>query len=295
MADSPAKALPLLLPADESAYRISENPWMPGLSTPAWPAATDTASAVPPSTSSGVARMTMETIFMSKASIFLPRYSGVRPIISPAMKTPRMAKASMPYRPEPTPPNTTSPSCMSSIGDRPPIAENESCMPFTAPQDAAVVTVAKSDVAAMPKRVSLPSMLPPNVAAPASTAMGLGCCSKYAVDSAKTANSVVIAARMAMPWRRLPTISPKVKHSAAGIARMASICRKFDSGVAFSKGCAELALKKPPPLVPSSLIASWEATGPMARVCVRVVAGSVTGAPAAFSTGWPCASTRGWS
>ena len=36
----------------------------------------------------------------------------------------------------------------------------------------------------------------------------------------------------------------------------------------FSNGCAELVLKKPPPLVPSSLIASCEATGPIAIVCV---------------------------
>ena len=37
------------------------------------------------------------------ASIFLPRYSGVRPIIRPAMNTARIAKTSMPYSPEPTP------------------------------------------------------------------------------------------------------------------------------------------------------------------------------------------------
>ena len=39
------------------------------------------------------------------------------------------------------------------------------------------------------------------------------------------------------------------------------------SGVGFSNGCAELALKKPPPLVPSSLIASCDATGPCAMIC----------------------------
>ena len=35
-------------------------------------------------------------IFTSKASIFLPRYSGVRPTIRPAMKTVRMTKIRMP-------------------------------------------------------------------------------------------------------------------------------------------------------------------------------------------------------
>ena len=34
-------------------------------------------------------------------------------------------------------------------------------MPLTAPQDAAVVMAANRPVAAMPKRASLPSMLPP--------------------------------------------------------------------------------------------------------------------------------------
>ena len=46
-------------------------------------------------------------------------------------------------------------------GTIPPSGVNESCMPFTAPQLASVVVVAKSAVDAMPKRTSLPSMLPP--------------------------------------------------------------------------------------------------------------------------------------
>ena len=64
--------------------------------------------------------MTMAVIFIWKDSIFLPMYSGVRPIMSPAMKTAMMAKINMPYRPEPTPPKTTSPSSISHIGTRPP-------------------------------------------------------------------------------------------------------------------------------------------------------------------------------
>ena len=38
--------------------------------------------------------------------------------------------------------------------------------------------------------------------------------------------------------------------------------KKLLSGVGFSNGCAALTLKKPPPLVPSCLMASCEATGP---------------------------------
>src|SRR5829696_3977768 len=46
-------------------------------------------------------------------------------------------------------------------GIMPPIAVNESCMAMTAPQEAAVVITAKRADVAIPKRTSLPSMLPP--------------------------------------------------------------------------------------------------------------------------------------
>ncbi len=59
--------------------------------------------------------------------------------------------------------------------------------------------------------------------------------------------------------------------SAAGMIRTASISTKLVNAVGFSNGCAELTLKNPPPLVPSSLIASWEATGPMPIDWVRPV------------------------
>jgi len=43
----------------------------------------------------------------------------------------------------------------------PPSGVNESCMALTAPHEAAVVMVANNADAAIPKRVSLPSMFPP--------------------------------------------------------------------------------------------------------------------------------------
>ena len=49
---------------------------------------------------------------------------------------------------------------------------------------------------------------------------------------------------------------PYMNTSAAGMISTASISTKFVKPVGFSNGCAELTLKKPPPLVPSSLIAS---------------------------------------
>ncbi len=45
---------------------------------------------------------------------------------------------------------------------------------------------------------------------------------------------------------------------------MMNISKKLENAVGFSNGKAELTLKNPPPLVPSSLIASCEATGPRA-------------------------------
>ena len=59
----------------------------------------------------------------------------------------------------------------------------------------------------------------------------------------------------------------------------------------FSNGWAELALTKPPPLVPSSLIASWLAIGPSAIVCfapssvvTSTEPASVCGTPSATRT-----------
>ena len=54
----------------------------------------------------------------------------------------------------------------------------------------------------------------------------------------------------------------------AGIAKMRSIERKFVSGFGFSSGWAAFAFMKPPPFVPSCLMASCEATGPIAITCV---------------------------
>ncbi|GJE68796.1 hypothetical protein CHKEEEPN_0315 [Methylorubrum podarium] len=84
-----------------------------------------------------------------------------------------------------------------------------------------------------------------------------------------------MAARIAQPWRSSPTMRPKTLVRAAPRAKIETIWTKFASAVGFSNGWAALALKKPPPLVPSILIATWLATGPTAMVCrapSRVVA-----------------------
>ena len=90
----------------------------------------------------------------------------MRPTISPATNTATITKTSMPYRPEPTPPKITSPNCIITSSTRPPSGVYESCIELTEPLEAAVVAVAQNAELAMPKRTSLPSMLPPGWSAP---------------------------------------------------------------------------------------------------------------------------------
>ncbi|MCY1228403.1 hypothetical protein D9M72_407180 [compost metagenome] len=59
----------------------------------------------------------------------------------------------------------------------------------------------------------------------------------------------------------------------------------------FSNGCAELALKYPPPLVPRTLIASCEATGPPGMLWLMPVAWLVTSVDQKFWTTPPITST----
>ena len=77
-------------------------------------------AAAKPSSTSGIASTYSTTSFISAAWIFLPRYSGVRPTISPAMNTDRITMISRPLRPTPTPPGLTSPSIMCDSGTMPP-------------------------------------------------------------------------------------------------------------------------------------------------------------------------------
>src|SRR5574339_1126832 len=76
---------------------------------------------------------------------------------------------------------------------------------------------------------------------------------------------------------------------------MGNISKKFEKGVGFSYGCAELTLKKPPPLVPSCLIAICEAAGPTAMTCSVSLDFLVLGWPFSSRTGLPSLSTTGSS
>jgi hypothetical protein len=132
------------------------------------------------------------------------------------MNTATTTNASMPYSPEPTPPKMTSPSWINHIGTRPPSGVNESCIALTEPFDAAVVAVAHSVELTIPKRVSLPSMLPPDCTAdacwstPAPTSAGLPACSAtvHAISSGTKITSIVTSSDQ--PCRVSPTILPNV-------------------------------------------------------------------------------------
>src|SRR6516225_7895563 len=80
-----------------------------------------------------------------------------------------------------------------------------------------------------------------------------------------------MAAKTAQPCAGERVIRPSVTVSAPGMRKIENISSRFEKGVGFSKGCALLALKNPPPLVPSILMASCDATGPCAIVCVVMV------------------------
>jgi len=82
---------------------------------------TDTATAVRISTTTGMTSTPSAASFTSRAWIFLPRYSGVRPIISPPMNAVTIANSRIVWSPLPTPPGDTSPSIIPVGSAKPPI------------------------------------------------------------------------------------------------------------------------------------------------------------------------------
>ncbi len=86
---------------------------------------------------------------------------------------------------------------------------------------------------------------------------------------------VAITAISTRAWRLSFTSRPKATTIENGISSSAQISRMLVMPFGLLNGCAELALKNPPPFVPSSLIASCEASGPPGIACsVIAVAGS---------------------
>ncbi len=267
----PPNALPLLLDADANAYSTSVKPWMdcgvPGSPLlPRYPTVEPrmTVMPVPIRTRAGITSTDSAASVISRCPSFLPRCSGVRPTSRPPTNTAMRARTRMPYRPVPTPPGAISPSSMFSSTAPPPSGDILSCAEFTAPVLVPVVATANSADPGIPKRTSLPSIIDPAAVAAAPRAPD----SAASVTASRPKNSVDITARRVRPCRRSPTSVPNVRVRLTGISRIARISTMFVIGVGFSNGCAELAARMPPPLVPSSLIASCEATGASAFVTV---------------------------
>jgi hypothetical protein len=88
---------------------------------------------------------------------------------------------------------------------------------LTAPAEVPVVLAAKVPEAPIPKRTSLPSMLPPAWApvplaaawsTPARATIGLPACSAATAVAVMPAQMTAMAANTAQPWRLEPTSRP---------------------------------------------------------------------------------------
>src|SRR5579875_32624 len=221
------------------------------------PACTETATADSTRTVTGMTSTPKAASLTSLACTFLPRYSGVRPIISPPTNTATMANSRTVYSPLPSPPGLTSPSIIPDISPKPPMGLNESLAPETEPVEVCVEAMLYSVVGIGPKRTSLPCMLPAGWATTwAAATAGLGCDSAYDEKPSQVPKMTAMAASSAKPWRVLPTILPKGEVRATGMARTSTQERNWVKPVGSSQGWARSALNTPPPLVPSSLTGS---------------------------------------
>ena len=141
-------------------------------------------------------------------------------------------------------------------------------MLFTAPVEVPVVAAANRPLPGAPILTSLPSRLPPDCvtdsdwSAPALVSSGLPFCSANIANAPNATRIVAITAISTRPWLLSRASRPNATTNENGISRSAQMARMLVMPFGLLKGCAELALKKPPPFVPSCLIASCEASGP---------------------------------
>ena len=152
-------------------------------------------------------------------------------------------------------------------GTMPPSAVKQSCMALTAPHEAAVVMTANrarvDDAEA--------DLLALHVAA------GQAECVErvVAVRLGPVADATPPMKMIAHDGEDGPALALVADHAAEQLVSAAEISKDRNhlheirhSAVGFSNGCAALAFKKPPPLVPSILIAICDATGPYREVCL---------------------------
>jgi len=119
-------------------------------------------------------------------------------------------------------PKTISPSWMLIRGIIPPRGEYESCMELTAPQEASVVTVANRAESKIPKRTSLPSMLPVPVI-PSPCIRGLARDSAFQQTRKPARNRRTIVIQTAQPCFLFLTSSPDSMSARWGSGKMANI------------------------------------------------------------------------
>ena len=82
-------------------------------------------------------------------------------------------------------------------------------MEFTAPQDASVVMVAKRAELKMPKRTSLPSMLPDAASTPNACRRGFPADSAHQHVKTPIRKMTAMAPQTAHPWRWFFTMRPR--------------------------------------------------------------------------------------
>src|SRR5271169_1310265 len=101
--------------------------------------------------------------------------------------------------------------------------------------------------------------------------MGLPAASAYQAMNTPARNKMVIVTHTAQPCPWFLVMRPRYHVSPLPMLKMDRICKKLESGVGFSYGCAALALVLPPPLVPSILMATCDAIGPWEMSCSSTV------------------------
>src|SRR5262245_23340856 len=168
--------------------------------------------------------------------------------------------------PTPTPPNVAL-SHMPTSGASPVSGFRLSCMQLTEPLLVQVVTTAHKGAAPAPQRSSLPSRLPTSWAIGSPAGAAVGADSAHSAKPSLALSSTPITANNTAACRMRPTIRPKVQTAAIGSTRIAIVDTKLVQNVGFSNGWLLLGPKKPPPLVPSCLIATNAATGPRQISC----------------------------
>jgi len=194
----------------------------------------------------------------------LAQYSGVRPTIRPAMNTRAERRSGCHIAPRPTPPNTTSPSFRLTRGTRPPSGLKLSCMELTAPHRCARGRGSKEGGVDHPEAhllaLQVADALVERQAGQGRIWAGLGSVGGENPGQEQDGHR---------PEYR-PSLPLFARHAAKGVGPARRGCREsagfpgnWSPRWDFRTGARCFALKKPPPLVPSSLITSCEPVGPM--------------------------------